>query len=206
MERNEKFGKIPDMRTIEKTANALKANGFDVFITGNGAQAKEKALELIPKNAEIMTMTSVTLDTIGLSRELDESGNYDSVRKKLAKMNRNTQKAEIRKLGAAPFWAAGSVHAITEEGQALVASATGSQLPAYAYGAEKLLWIVGAQKIVKNAEEGRQRIREYTFPLEDERALKTYGSHSGINKMMLFNKEAVPNRITIILVNEKLGF
>ncbi len=206
MEPNLKFGHLADEHTIQKTLEALSKNGFIVFIVQNKNEARQKVLELLPKGSEVFTLTSQTLEQTGITKAVNESGDFKSVRNQLYAMNRETQKDEMRKLGAAPEWAVGSVHALTQEGQALVASNTGSQLPAYAYGAEKVIWVVGAQKIVKNADEARQRIREYTFPLEDERALAAYGVHSGISKMMLFNKEIVPGRITIIIVKEKLGF
>jgi hypothetical protein len=48
-----------------------------------------------------------------------------------------------------------------------------------------------------------KRLREYAFPLEDARALKAYGVHSGINKMLVINREVNPGRITMIIVKEK---
>ena len=152
-----------------------------------------------------MDMTSVTLDAISVSSEINESGKYDPVRGKL--MDKNTPAREKRMFGAAPDFAIGSAHAVTEDGHIMVASNTGSQLPAYAYGAAKVIWIVGAQKIVKNIEEGFRRIYEYTLPLESERAKKAYGvAGSSVNKILIINKEVQPGRATVIFVNQALGF
>jgi len=152
-------------------------------------------------------MTSVTLETLGLTKEINESGKFQSIRAEFAKMDQETQKTRMRELGAAPDWVIGSVHAITQQGEVLIASKTGSQLPAYAYGAGKVLWIAGAQKIVNNKEEGMKRIYEYTLPLESERAKKAYGAPgSDVDKMLIINREIQQGRITIILVNEVLGF
>ena len=112
----------------------------------------------------------------------------------------------MQKLGAAPEWVVGSVHAVTEEGAVLIASASGSQLPAYAFGSSHVIWVVGAQKLVKNFDEGIKRLYEYSFPLEDERARKVYGMGSGVNKILVINKEWMEGRITMIIVKEKLGF
>src|SRR5450759_1824092 len=125
---------LADDSKVEKTITALKANNIDVFLVGNKEDAKKKLLELIPKGAEVFSMTSMTLEALGVLPEINESGNYDSVRKKLLSMNRETQGWEMRKLGAAPDWAIGSVHAVTQDGQIMVASQTGSQLSAYTYG------------------------------------------------------------------------
>lgn len=95
---------------------------------------------------------------------------------------------------------------MTEDGQVVIASATGSQLPSYAYGASNVIWVVGTQKIVKNLDEAMKRVYEYVFPLEKERAMKVAGMKSSVNKILLINKEATPGRIHIIFVQEKLGF
>ena len=191
---------------IERTVSALKANGIDALVAENGDEAKRKILELLPAGAEVMDMTSTTLDTIGISKEIQDSGKFNSVRKKLFSMDRKTQSSEMRKIGSAPDWAIGSVHAVTEDGNVLIASASGSQLPAYAFGAAHVIWVVGIQKIVKNIEEGMKRIYEYSLPLESERARKAYGvPGSSVNKLLITNKE-MPGRITLIFVKENLGF
>jgi len=191
---------------ITTTEKALQDNGIAVTVVESGADAKKAVLGLLPKGAEVLTVTSQTVETIGLAAVINESGDYDAVRPKLNAMyGDETKKREQRKLGTAPDYVIGSVHAITLDGRVLVASATGSQLPAYAYGAEHVIWVVGTQKIVANLDDAIKRLKDYVFPLEDERAKAAYGRGSGINKKLVFNKE-VPGRITIILVKEKLGF
>lgn len=202
-----KWEHLADSAMVEKVAASLRANNIEVFIVGNAKAALVKATSLIPKGAEVMTMTSRTNDTVGLTEAIDASGVYDSVRKKLLSMNRQTQRREMRKLAAAPDWAVGSVHAITHTGEVMIASRSGSQLPAYVYGAGHVLWIIGTQKIVKDREEGLRRIYEYCLPLESKRVQKAYGlSESAVNKIAIINKEGEPGRTTIILVKEKLGF
>lgn len=201
-----KWETLADEKTIERTVSILRSNGIEVFAVENGKQAKEKILDILPRGAEVMDMTSMTLDSIGISNEIVESGKLNSVRKKLMSMDMSTQGSEMRKLGASPEWVIGSVHAVTEDGKVLIASASGSQLPAYAYGSGHVIWVVGTQKIVKNLDEGLKRIYEYTFPLEDERAKRAYGVGSGVNKILIVNKEKIAGRITIIFVKEKLGF
>lgn len=197
---------LASLESISKTADSLKANGINVIVVKNAKEAKEKVFEILPQNAEVMTMSSVTLDTTGISQEINESGKYDSIKNKLAKMDRNTKRKEMQELGAAPEYAVGSVHAVTQDGKVLIASNTGSQLPAYAYGASYVLWVVGTQKIVANLDEGMKRIYEYVLPLESERLKKAYGVQSNISKLLIINKEIAPNRITLIFVKQKLGF
>lgn len=203
-----RWDQLASKETVDKTIEALAANGIAAKFVENGEEAKTEVLSLIPEGTEIMTMTSVTLDTLGLAYEINESGKYNSVRKSLNKMDRATQGLEMQKLGAAPDFAIGSVHAVTEDGHVLIASNTGSQLAAYSSGASHVVWIVGTQKIVKNTDEAIKRIYEYVLPLEADRANKAYNITTGSNvsKLLIINKEVRPNRITIVFVGEKLGF
>ena len=206
MNPNPKFSKLATPQQLQKTIKALSLNGFTVELVENGKEAKEKVLAIIPKGAEVFTMTSQTLEETGIAKEINESNKYDALRPKLYAMDRNTQGREMRKLGASPDWVVTSAHAITEEGHLLIASATGSQLSPEAYAGEKVIFVVGTQKLVTDTSEGIKRIYEYAYPLEDERAQQAYGAGSGVNKILIINKEIRPNRIYIILVKEKLGF
>src|SRR5258708_1511589 len=105
---------LANEKTINKTIDALKNAGIDTVVVETGKDAKKKVLELLPKKAEVMQMTSITLDTIGISKEVNESGKYDSVRNKLYALDRNTQGKEMQKMGAAPEWTIGSVHTVTQ--------------------------------------------------------------------------------------------
>ena len=116
----------------------------------------------------------------------------------------------MQKIGAAPEWTLGSVHAVTEDGKVVIASNTGSQLAAYAYGAPHVIWVVGTQKLVSNLDDAMKRIYDYVLPLETIRFRKAYNqpetAHSNVSKLLIINKEVNPKRITIIFVKEKLGF
>jgi L-lactate utilization protein LutC len=201
------WDQLPADQVINSTAEALRANGFSVDVAENSEEAKIKALEHFKKGDEVFQMTSMTLDETGISKEINESGNYDAVRPKLFSMDKKSEGREMQKMGAAPANAIGSVHAVTEDGKLVIASNTGSQLPAYAYGADQVVWVVSTQKIVKNLDDAMKRIYEHVLPLESERAHKAYGvPGSFVSKMLIINKEVSPNRAHIILVKEKLGF
>lgn len=206
MQPNLKFEQLPDRPTIEAVARVLNLKGIPTYIAENSAEAKKKLFQLLPAAAEVMNMTSATLETIGANEEILKSGHYISIRKKIEALNKNLEGKQIRSLGAAPDWAVGSVHALTLNGEFLIASNTGSQLPAYAYSAEKVIWVIGVQKIVEDVAVGLQRIYEYALPMESVRAQKAYGTESAVNKILIINREKIPNRIETILINEKVGF
>ncbi len=201
------YDTIASEESIEKTIVALKEHGITAYVVESSEAAQMKVQELIPEGSEVMTMTSVTLKETGIADLIDASGKYDSVRNKLNAMDSATQGREMRKLGAGPDYAIGSVHAISETGEVLVASNTGSQLPAYIYGAGKVVWVVGAQKITESLEEANKRVVEYVLPLESQRAHEAYGvPASAINKLVTFYGESNPDRISMVIVKEKLGF
>lgn len=200
------FSNLASDAQIERTVKALSAHGMQAVVVQNAAEARQKVAELVPAGAEVFISSSTTLSQTGITDDIDNSGRYDSVRVKLSKLNYQTQGREMLKLGATPEYVLGSVHALTETGTAIIASATGSQLGSYGAGAAKVIWVVGSQKIVPDFAVGMQRIREYTLPLEDARAMQAYGMHSSINKTLVVDREATPGRITVIIVKENLGF
>jgi hypothetical protein len=203
---NQEFIRLASNKQIERAVNALEANNIHAVVVDNGAEAKRVFFELVPEGAEILLGASVTLEKLGIRDEVDKSGKYDAIRPKMFAMDRATQWKEIRKLGSAPDYAAGSVHAVTEQGQILIASYTGSQLGPYSSGAGKVIWVVGTQKIVKDLNTGLRRIEEYCLPLEKIHMQQLYNISSAVNKLLIFTRELRQNRITMILVKEELGY
>jgi len=200
------FATLADRERVARTAAALESNGMTVFRASDAADAKRIVLGLIPEGAEVHHGASQTLEVTGITAELEQSGRYEPLRPLIWSMNRATQADEIRRLAAAPEIMLGSVHAVTETGSLMAASSSGSQLAPYAAGAGRVILVVGGQKVVADIDEGLRRIDEYAFPLEDARAIEAYGIHSGINKVLIINREVVPGRITVVLVDEVLGF
>jgi LUD domain len=201
-----KYATAASEARVRRAAAALEANGMTVLRAADAAEAKEIVLGLIPEGSEVHHGASQTLDLTGITDAIDRSGRYDPIRPRIFSMDRKAQANEIRRISAAPDVMLGSVHAVTESGSLLVASMGGSQLGPYVSGAGRVILVVGIQKIVSDLEEGLRRIEEYSFPLEDARAQAAYGIHSGINKVLIINHEMTPGRITVVLVNEVLGF
>src|SRR5881296_3353001 len=195
-----------DEARVRRTAAALEANGISVLRAADIAEAKRIVLGLIPDGSQVHHGASQSLEESGISEEIEKSGRYEPLRPRIWSMDRKAQADEIRRLTSAPDIMLGSVHAVTENGSLLAASASGSQLGPYVTGAGRLILVVGTQKIVSDFEEGLRRINEYVFPLEDARAQAAYGVHSGVNKVLIINRELLPGRITVVFVDEVLGF
>jgi YkgG family uncharacterized protein len=200
------FAELASDAEIERAAQALEAHGIHTLIAENREEAEQMVFDLMPEGTEVFTASSQTREQLHIPADLERSERYDLVRAKLKKMHPRTQNREMVKLGATPEYMTGSVHAAPEEGQVLIASNTGNQLGRYSAGAEKVIWMVGAQKIVRDFKAGMQRIEEYAYPREQEQLLRAMGMHSGLNTFLMVNKEVKPGNITMIIVKEELGF
>ena len=201
-----RFGTLADEASVKRTIAALEANGIIVLRAPDAAAAKRIVLDLIPDGSQVHHGASQTLDLVGITDEIDKSGRYEPLRPRIWSMDRKTEANEIRRLGAAPDVMLGSVHAVTETGSLLAASMSGSQLGPYVSGAGRVILVVGTQKIVRDLEEGLLRINEYAYRLEDARAQAAYGIRSAVNKVVVINREITPGRITVVVVDEVLGF
>jgi LUD domain len=153
-----------------------------------------------------MTNTSVTLAEAGITDAINEGdGRWESSRNRMFALDFATQAQEMKAIGGQPAYALGSVHAVTRDGTLVIASASGSQLAGYAWGAANVIFVVGAQKLVPNLQAAHQRIYQHSLRLEDARAQAAYGQHSQVGKILEIHQE-LPDRIHIVLIRQAVGF
>ena len=203
--RADRFTALPDEQTLTETVVALEENGFTVDVVDDLDAARNAVLARIPAGSSVMTNTSVTLNATGIEEAIDRGGPYDSARARLSRLDPATQLPEMKAIAGQPDFALGSVHAVTREGTLVVASASGSQLPSYAWGAATVILVVGAQKLVPDLDAARERIYEHSLKLEDARALEAYGQHSRVGKILEIHQED-PGRIHVVLIRQPVGF
>ncbi len=202
---NPEFARPADRARLEQTAGALHARGFVALVADSAEHARELVLGAVPEGAEVHTALSETLAQLGITSEIEDSGRYESIRARLKTLDRKTQGREMRKLGAAPDYILGSAHAVTDDGDIIVASGSGSQLGAYAYAGGHVILVVGHQKLVRDIDEGLRRVREYSLPLEFQRMQAAGYAGTLLAKTLIIHREP-SSRITVILVPETLGF
>jgi acyl-CoA hydrolase len=200
-----RFTALPDEETLAATVVALEEHGFSVDIVDDLDAAREAVLARIPAGSTVMTNTSVTLDETGIAEAINNGGPYDSIRTTLLALDYATQLAEMKAIAGQPDFSLGSVHAITRDGILVVASASGSQLASYAWGAANVIFAVGAQKLVRTIEAARERIYEHSLKLEDARALAAYGMNSRVGKILEIHQED-PGRIHVVIIRQSVGF
>jgi LUD domain len=200
------FTELASDEQIAKAAAALERNGIRPLLAATGGEARDLVDSLLTSGAEVYNNTSQTLEATGIADNIERSGRYQPLRLRLYRMDREMQRREMRALAASPDYVVGSVHALTEGGSLLIASASGSQLGPLASGAGHVILVIGAQKIVSDVATGMRRIYEYCYPLEDARARRAYGVPSGVNNILIINKVMTAGRVTAIIVKERLGF
>jgi len=200
-----RFDTLPDEQTLAATVTALEEHGFSVEVVDDLEAARQAVLSRIPHGSSVMTNTSVTLQQTGIADAVNDGGPYDSARVKMAELDFATQLQEMKAIGGQPDYALGSVHAITRDGTLVIASASGSQLASYAWGASNVIFVAGAQKLVPTLEAARDRIYTHSLVLEDARAVAAYGQHSVVGKILEIHSE-LPGRIHIVLVRQVVGF
>ena len=191
---------------LERAAAALTAHGFTVEVLDDAAAARARVAELIPEGASVLTVSSETLRLSGIDADVNASGRYQAVRPRALAMDRVAHADEYRRLLAAPDVIVGSVNAVTEDGSLVTASASGSQLPGYAGGSARAIWVIGAQKVVPDLSAALRRVEEHALPLENTRALEAYGVPSAVNRLLILNAEYQPGRGTVLLLRAAIGF
>jgi acyl-CoA hydrolase len=201
----DRFTALPDEPALQATVTALEEHGFSVDVVDDHDAARKAVLARIPQGSSVMTNTSMTLAETGIADAINEGGPYESARNKMFALDFATQAQQMKAIGGQPDYALGSVHAITRDGTLVIASASGSQLASYAWGAANVIFVAGAQKLVPDLAAAHQRIYTHSLPLEDARAQAAYGQHSQVGKILEIHQE-LPGRIHLVLIRQPVGF
>jgi LUD domain len=201
----DRFTTLPGEPVIAAAITALEEHGFSVEVVDDLDAARQSVLGRIPPGSSVMTNTSVTLAETGIADAINDGEQYDSARNRMFALDFATQAQEMKAIGGQPDYALGSVHAVTHDGTLVIASASGSQLASYAWGAANVIFVVGAQKLVPDLAAAHERVYQHSLVLEDARAIAAYGQHSSVGKILEIHQE-LPGRIHIVLVRQVVGF
>jgi L-lactate utilization protein LutC len=205
------YNTLPPLERLQKTIADVQARGVSVTLVETKEAALAQLQTLIPVGATVMTGASVTLQQIGFEALLMEGKHpWGYLKAAINAENDPVKRAVLRKQATMADYYLGSVHAIAETGEILIASATGSQLPGYAFSSSNVIWVAGAQKITPSLEAAFHRVRDYVLPLEAQHMKQLYGKDAGsfIGKILVFEREApyLQRKVQLLLVNEVLGF
>lgn len=203
------FNTLASQESIDKTVQALVVNGFQPEVVENKTEALERIKTLIPKGASIHNGGSTTLQEIGYIDYLKSNTHeWNNLHANILAEADPEKQTKLRRESAFSDYYLGSVHALSETGEMVISSNTGSQLPHLVFTSPNIILVVGTQKITPTLESAVRRLEEYVVPLEDTRALKAYNSHTMNTKTLILHKEnpMLGRNVKVILVKEQLGF
>lgn len=203
------YDQIASDEIISKTVEALQGKNFNPVLVNTKEEALVKIKELIPAGVSVMNGSSVTLEEIGFMQYLkDGKHGWNDLHANILAENDATKRGELRKQSVLADYYLGSVHALIQNGEMIIASNSGSQLPHLVFTSKNIILVVGAQKIVADLSEGMKRLENYVVPLEDDRMMKAYKAHTTNNKTLIIHGEnpASGRAFHVIIVKEKLGF
>ncbi len=200
------FNTLPTDEQLALTVENLSKRGFVVTVVGTKVQALEKVKELLPKDTDVHTGSSTTLDQIGAIEWIKNNPHIKYWSPLIWSENDPEKRKEVRRNAVSASYVLGSVNAISMDGQLVAVDGSGSRVGSYLFTAENLIIVSGINKIVPTLDDAFKRVREFVFPKEDERATQIYGRGSSMNKWIIFEGEITPNRVKIVLVKEELGF
>lgn len=203
------YNQLASNESIQTTIGELAKHNIEAVVVDTKKGALEKIKELIPSGVSVMNGSSTTLIEIGFVDYLKEGKHgWNNLHESILAESDPAKQGKLRKESVLSDYYLGSVHALSETGEFVVASNTGSQLPHIVFTSQNLLFVVGAQKIVPTLSEALKRLEEYVVPLENERSLKAYGAPTALNKIVIFKGESpmIGRKVKMIIVKESLGF
>lgn len=200
---------IPTKDIVEKTMNSLKKNGHLPEFFETKEEVLERIKELIPKGVSVMNGASRTLEDIGFIEYLKgNSHGWNNLHAEILAEKDVAKQNLLRKQSVLSDFYLGSAHAVTENGEILIASNSGSQLPHTVFTSENLIFVVGIQKITPTLLEAFNRLEKHVIPLENTRMQEVAGVDTYPSKIVILNREPefMGRKSHILFVNEELGF
>lgn len=143
---------------IQKTIEALKANNIEVFYAETKEEIPAIVKSILNKGDTVSRGGSVTLEECGVA-ELIKNGDYNFLDR--------AQTDDVQKLYRDCFSADAyltSANAVTEGGSLINVDGNANRVGCIAFGPKKVIFVVGANKIVKHVNEAFLRVKTIAAP------------------------------------------
>jgi hypothetical protein len=203
------YSQVASQESLDKAVAGLKERNFIPIVVATKEEALAKIKELVPAGASVMNGASTTLNQIGYIDYLKagEHG-WNNLHAAIVAEKDPAQQGVLRRAALTSEFYLGSVHGLTEAGEMLIASNSGSQLPHIAFSSPNVIFVVGTQKITPTLADAQVRLMEYVIPLEDKRMKEAGMGGTKLNKLFEFFGEPTytGRKIHVVLVKESLGF
>jgi L-lactate utilization protein LutB len=202
-----KWNKRPSANDVATTVKNVQKRGITVIRAKNGDSALKILKESIPAGAEIMSGSSTTLIEIGFDEYLStDKSRWNDIHRAIVAENDEKRRHELRRKSVAAHYFVSGVNAIAQSGELVACDKSGSRVGAWPFAANHLILVSGTNKIVPTLSDALQRVWEHAYPLEDARARKVYGAPSRVGKCVILAYEEIAGRVSLILIDEPLGY
>ncbi|MFC3478139.1 lactate utilization protein [Halobacterium litoreum] len=192
---------------LEATVENLEASGFDVEVVSDAEEALDVLVSEIPAGASVMNGHSTTLEEIGFDDYLGEGDHdWENLAADIWSIDDDAERDAARRAAQTADYFLGSVNGIAQDGTLVAADLSGSRVGAYPFAAQNLLLVAGVNKVVEDVEAARERLHEFAYAFENERAQEAYGVESYPSKELVYRQEGTEGRTTVVLVEETLGY
>ncbi|MDF2841099.1 MAG: Transcriptional regulator of sugar metabolism [Clostridia bacterium] len=199
---------------VRNTIEALKKNHFDVKYFETSKEAVDELLIEIKQEESVGIGGSMTIKNLELDRLLLERGNTVHWHWLETTPERMDQ---ARGAAAAADVYLTSTNALTQDGKIVNTDGVGNRVAAMFYGPKKTIIVCGINKIAENLDGAMERIEKNAYKNARRLKLNTpcavnencsdcSSPQRMCNITTIIRKKPMKKDITIILINEELGY
>lgn len=204
-----------NIEKFNKLKENFKNRNIDVEYFNSLEDVKFYLLDVIPSDCKVGIGHSGTLQKMNITELLMQRGNvvYD---KELGK-DRNESKA-IKKEAMLSDWYISGSNAVSVDGRIINVDHSGNRVAAITFGPDKVIIVVGVNKVVDTVEEGINRVKNIASPLNAKRAgynppcvklnkcIDCSSKERVCNYLSIVEGQTNENRMKLCIVNEECGF
>ncbi|MDY4959942.1 MAG: lactate utilization protein [Lentihominibacter sp.] len=207
--------KASNKAKIETLIKKFESRNITGYYAENSAEAVKLALELTPEGSHVSFGGSVTITETGI-RDALKAGNYNVVDPWDYKDPAEGRQVRREALLSDVFFM--SANAVTIDGEIVNVDGTGNRVAGLIFGPEKVIIVIGANKIVSDEAEARARIKSMASPPNNVRlkndtpcaltgkCVNCLNSKTICNHTVITRRSGIADRIHVIMVNENLGY
>ncbi|MCK5283898.1 MAG: lactate utilization protein [Nanoarchaeota archaeon] len=193
---------------MEKIIEAFKSRNINCYFVDDEEEAVSKILELIPKSSKVSFGGSITLEEIGILNILKDRADINLLDRTSLKDPKDITKL-CRESFSCDVYLSGT-NAITKSGQIVNVDGKGNRVAAITFGPDKVIIVVGRNKITDNLDDALERIKKVCC-VKNIKRLESLGKKGWTVDNMwctvsIIERQKEKDRIHIIIVNKELGF